>query len=81
MFLWVEYILKPSTVDMMWTPVATNTGGNYTYGLGWQIAKPAVEQRSESNEPSSPLIVYHSGGTIGASSILVIIPGPVTENG
>jgi CubicO group peptidase (beta-lactamase class C family) len=32
-------ILKPSTLEQMWTPAVLNNGSNSTYGFGWGISK------------------------------------------
>lgn len=55
---------KPSTIEMLWTPVANtqvswDTKGRY--GMGWQLL-PGNGARH----------VGHTGGTVGASSALVI---------
>ena len=66
---------------MMWTPTApkklSKTEGisGYQYGLGWMIYSVNEKERVEGGR-SNPLIAYHTGGTVGASSVLVIIPAP-----
>ena len=61
---------------MMWTPNTVATGHRgFQYSLGWMVSN------NDTRNGDHPLLVYHAGGAIGASSILVIIPGPVSENG
>lgn len=69
---------------MMWRSVV-KTGNDYQYGLGWMITGG---DSSEGNgtvgniaRRDPPLIAFHTGGAVGASSVLLIVPGPVSENG
>lgn len=32
-------VVKPSSLDQMWTPVKFNSGRSYTYGFGWEIGE------------------------------------------
>lgn len=66
--------LRPDTVKMMWTPV-TNTSLAWDrdgqYGMGWGVVS------HQSNHPfcnSRQFYVSHTGGAIGASSVLLIMP-------
>lgn len=56
--------LRPDTVEMLWTPIA-NTRVSWDprgrYGMGWQIVFGSGER-----------YVGHTGGTVGASSALVM---------
>jgi serine beta-lactamase-like protein LACTB len=64
-------ILKAETIRELWTPVtATNKKGTF-YGLGWQIA---TEKPSSVNESTIPAHIYHTGGAVGATSVLLLIP-------
>jgi len=76
-------ILQQSTVDLLWTaePVTvgkcvskhdTSTG----YGLGW-----FVTSKKDSTSSDKDKIVYHTGGAVGASSILLIHPSTSREEG
>ncbi len=60
---------------MMWTvPNNSNsTNDKWQYSLGWMVCN--------NDDDDDPLLVYHSGSAIGASSVIVIIPGPVSEKG
>ena len=58
----------------MWSS-GIDTRERYRYSLGWFI------ERDVSEGVGVPLVAYHTGGAIGASSVLVIVPGPVSENG
>jgi CubicO group peptidase (beta-lactamase class C family) len=37
--LYTDKAVKPSTVDLMWTPVKLNDGSTYPYGFGWAIGE------------------------------------------
>ncbi len=56
-------VLKPSTLELLFTPMQTASGKSTGYGLGWRI-QPLDGIRT----------VGHSGSHIGASSRLVILP-------
>lgn len=66
--------LKPSTVAMMWTAVP-NTEVSWRseayYGLGWYIAEKQQECGFCRQQRH---FTAHSGGAIGASSVLLILP-------
>jgi serine beta-lactamase-like protein LACTB len=64
-------LLKKETIREMWSPVTDTNNKNISYGLGWMIAK---EQPSSVKEFSIPSHIYHTGGAVGATSILLIIP-------
>ncbi len=32
-------VVKPSSLEQMWTPVRLNSGGSYLYGFGWQLGE------------------------------------------
>lgn len=54
--------LKKSTLELLWKEVSG------TYALGYSVRQP------KSGESSKEFAVYHSGGALGASSILIIFP-------
>ena len=59
--------LKPETVRKLWTPVSGTTVSWDTsgrYGMAWQIV-PISESR---------VCIGHTGGTIGASCALMVLP-------
>jgi len=64
-------LLKSETIREMWSPIAATKKKNIFYGLGWMIVK---EQSSSVNESIIPAHIYHSGGAVGATSIVLIIP-------
>lgn len=35
--LYTDKVIKPSTLDLMWTPVTLNDGSSYAYGFGWAV--------------------------------------------
>lgn len=62
--------LNNKTIEAMWQPVAP------TYGMGWCVTPAKQEcQFCENND----FCVYHTGGAIGASSILFILPKNITK--
>ena len=72
-----RFILKPVTVNEMWEPVTDVPNTDCHYGLGWEIAMETSPLPDE-NEPLK--IIGHSGGAVGASSILTIIPCQHKDN-
>jgi serine beta-lactamase-like protein LACTB len=64
-------LLKTETIREMWSPIVATDKKNVSYGLGWMIVK---EQPSSVNESTIPDHVYHTGGAVGATSVLIIIP-------
>ncbi|CAF0896331.1 unnamed protein product [Rotaria sordida] len=66
-----KQLLKAETIREMWSPIVATKKKNTFYGLGWMITK---EQSSSINEFTIPSHVYHTGGAVGATSILLIIP-------
>lgn len=67
----INLLLKPETIRDMWSPIVMTTKKGTSYGLGWMITK---EQLSSVNESIIPAHIYHTGGAVGATSILLIIP-------
>ena len=76
-----NFLLLPSTVKQMWD-IAVYTEpeqprcGQTGYGMGWNITE---EKERVVGGRSLPRIISHTGGAVGASSVLVIIPGPVNH--
>lgn len=64
-------ILKAETLAEMWSPLVSTNRKYLSYGLGWMIAD---EQRSSIDELTIPSHVFHTGGSVGATSVLLIIP-------
>ena len=66
--------LKSDTVKMIWTPVANTSlawDKDGQYGMGWGVIPPQV------NHPfckSRQFYVSHTGGAIGARSVLLVLP-------
>ena len=56
-------LLKPSTLDQMWTPARTIAGKRLPYGLGFRITKA-----------DKPRIVGHSGGQPRVSTMMLFRP-------
>ena len=74
-----RYILKPATVAMMWQPIVPVTKGvikgaigRICSAMGWFVEK---EESSVNGGRQRLLTVSHTGGAIGCSSVLTIIPG------
>ena len=69
--------LKSETMKLLWTKVdktvvkwdGVSDGG---YGLGWAVW-PAYERHAFCKK--RPCFVSHTGGAIGASSVLLVLPG------
>lgn len=58
-----DKLAKPETIKEMFTALKTNDGKPTGYGLGWAVALDAGKRRVE-----------HSGGSMGATSILTKYP-------
>lgn len=71
-----KYILKPDTISMMWTPVVVpnKSKPEIGYGMGWVVREERVSMVGGKEQP---FYAAHSGGSVGASSILVIMPSKV----
>ncbi|XP_076439118.1 serine beta-lactamase-like protein LACTB, mitochondrial [Babylonia areolata] len=69
--------LRPSTVREMWTPVelakSVEEEGIF-YGLGWAVMPGNLTAAAASVGGENPMYVQHTGGAIGASSVLLILP-------
>lgn len=63
-----EHFVKQSTVRDAWTPTDVSKNGTLPYGLTWIIYNVT------GNRPSGNKVVWHSGGTLGCSSMLAIYP-------
>lgn len=55
--------LRPATIDLLFTSLRTNSGEETRYGLGWRIW-----------DLDGQRVVGHTGGSVGGSSVLGIIP-------
>jgi serine beta-lactamase-like protein LACTB len=64
-------LLKAETIRELWSPVTATNKKGISYGLGWMIAK---EKSSSVNEASIPEHIFHTGGAVGATSTLLMIP-------
>jgi len=56
--------LARETVEMMWTSQLTNAGSTTGYGIGWFTGTTDGTTR----------MVYHSGGSVGGTTFLLILP-------
>ncbi len=56
--------LKDSSLKLLFTPQKTSDGKPTTYGLGWSIGKDAQGHR----------IYWHTGGSTGGKSVLLLHP-------
>ncbi|KAI6654722.1 hypothetical protein LOD99_2601 [Oopsacas minuta] len=69
-----EYALSQGIVRKMWACQTETNDKGVCIGLGWFI-KPNLEQlRVRSEDESARFSVFHSGGAVGASSYLLILP-------
>lgn len=75
--------LKSETVKSMWTPVVPVRQGYESYGLGFFVGSdnythdPNLELADFDPRPKAApykFYVYHPGGAVGASSMLLILP-------
>ena len=64
-------LLLPTTVAKMWQMV-TKMNENYYYGWGWMIMP---SHTPISGITPSTTFIGHTGGAVGASSALVLVPG------
>ncbi len=57
-------LLKPETVRLLWTSLATRDGRETGYGLGWSVARDEKGRER----------VWHSGGAQGGTAYLIFYP-------
>lgn len=75
----IDFILKPATVRMMWKPVVKmNEKSDVNYAMGWMTEDG---NKGVAGGRGKPLIVAHTGGSIGATSILAIAPEEASIQG
>jgi len=66
--------LRPDTVQMMWSPVSgtrQSPDSDEAYAMGWCVTQPVVHAGFSRDQR---MYVSHTGGTVGASSVLLILP-------
>ena len=80
--------LRPETVRMLWTPVAgtrLSWDRDGSYAMGWGVVPAADPTASPGGCRDRRFYVGHTGGAVGASSALVVMPrtddGPGGETG
>ncbi|MGM0669771.1 MAG: serine hydrolase domain-containing protein [Gemmatimonadota bacterium] len=56
-------LLRPETVELLWTSQVTRAGRRTGYGIGWR------ESFQEGRR-----VVHHTGGAVGGTTVLVIYP-------
>ena len=68
-----SFILEPDTISMMWTPVVSpnKSKPRVGYGMGWIVRDGSSGTIGGKDQP---FYAAHSGGAVGASSVLVIMP-------
>ena len=57
-------LLRPETVELLWTPMRTTDGTTTKYGIGWTVERDSLGRRR----------VRHSGGSVGGTAHLVVYP-------
>lgn len=69
----LQCILDPDTISMMWTPVVfpDKSKPQTGYGMGWIVRNGSARTVGGRGQP---FYAAHSGGAVGASSILVVMP-------
>ncbi|MCG8605490.1 beta-lactamase family protein [bacterium] len=55
--------LKPETVELLFTSLKTTSGERTNYGLGWRLSEVEGER-----------VVGHGGGSVGGTTVLMMIP-------
>lgn len=71
--------LESSTVHTMWTALPGTTmkwGRGDGYGMGWVVVPPRQEHGGGDIQNFA---VGHTGGAVGASSVLLVVPVPCTN--
>jgi hypothetical protein len=58
-----DRLLKPSSLQQMWTPVKLNDGSPYPYGFGWSV-----------DQVKGHTCISHSGGIPGFTSYIARFP-------
>lgn len=58
------HLLRPETVELLWTSMHTTDGKATDYGIGWSVERDSVGRRR----------VRHSGGSVGGTAHLIIYP-------
>jgi len=70
--------LKPDTMKLLWDPVIkTSKDGNGMYGLGWAVMESKEEYAFAKKQR---FFTSHTGGAVGASSVLLIFPCDKNDN-
>jgi len=57
-------LLRPETVELLWTSMRTSDGTATEYGIGWTVERDSLGRRR----------VRHSGGSVGGTAHLIIYP-------
>jgi serine beta-lactamase-like protein LACTB, mitochondrial len=57
-------LLRPETVELLWTPMRTTDGTPTEYAIGWTVERDSLGRRR----------VRHSGGSVGGTAHLIIYP-------
>ena len=57
-------LLKPKTLELLWTSLRTSDGTPTDYGIGWTVERDSLDRRR----------VRHSGGSVGGTAHLIIYP-------
>ncbi|XP_035251773.1 serine beta-lactamase-like protein LACTB, mitochondrial isoform X1 [Anguilla anguilla] len=71
--------LKPETVRAVWAPVDKTEGSwdkDGLYGMGWLVVE---KQQNYGHCRSRRHYVSHTGGAVGASSVLLVLPSDPVE--
>lgn len=57
-------MLRPATVELLWTSMRTSDGQATEYGIGWSVETDSLGRRR----------IRHSGGSVGGTAQLIIYP-------
>jgi len=63
--------INTSVMKEVWTPVLESKVNDSYYGMGWFVTP---EKCQHGGIPAKPLHVEHTGGAMGASSVLLVLP-------
>lgn len=70
------FLLKPETIKYMWSEIVTDarfsSNPRLGYGLGWVVQREGALVKGGIVEP---FCVGHTGAAVGASSVLIVLPG------
>ena len=67
-------LISRETTLQMWKHQRTNSGEKVPYGIGWQLKDLSDSGDAAESSAGIPEIIYHGGGAVGGSSMLILLP-------